>query len=66
MNKVPKVVLFLTPGAGLTSSPVDLGHTGQHSPSGVYISVGLNLVVWLVVVPRHLCLRNYAKHTQTI
>ena len=39
-----KLVLLLTPGAGLTS-PVDLGgfgHTGQHSPSGVYISVGLN------------------------
>ena len=47
--KVPKLVLLLTPGAGLTS-PVDLGgfgHTGQHSPSGVYISVGLNMLVYV-------------------
>ena len=41
------LVFMLTPGAGLTSAPVlgGLGHTGQHSPSGVYISVGLNM--WL-------------------
>ena len=49
-----KCLKLLTPGAGRTSA-VDLGgfgHTGQHSPSGVYISVGLNMLVY---VPHQRC-----------